>query len=383
MSLIDLILFVVFAVNVLYVSIFAFASLIRQKKDDCELESHKRIAILIPAYREDSVVEECVQSCLNQVYPKDCYTVAVISDQMQEETNERLSLLPISLILAHFENSTKSKALNLAMSKLQDHDLALILDADNTIGSDFLQEINHAFVSKKTKIVQTHRTAKNINSNMAYLDAVSEEINNSIFRQGHTNLGLSASFIGSGMVFDYTLFKEKMSQIDAIGGFDRHLMLALLKTGLRVDYLPDAYVYDEKVQSLKTFSNQRKRWLSAQFYYVGIYLKDFPKALLSGNVDFCDMYLQQLALPRVILLGFAFLYTLLVTILLPQFALKWWILFVVLCLSLTVAIPRRFFNRRLIYALIDLPKVFVSMFLNFFKLGGANKKFIHTPHGTN
>ena len=46
-------------------------------------KEHKRFAILIPAYREDAVIHECVHSCLEQDYPADCFDTVVISDRMQ------------------------------------------------------------------------------------------------------------------------------------------------------------------------------------------------------------------------------------------------------------------------------------------------------------
>ena len=235
--------------------------------------------------------------------------------------------------------------------------------------------------SPDIQVVQAHRTAKNLNNNLAYLDAVSEEINNSIFRQGHSNVGLSASFIGSGMAFDYALFKKEMCQIDAIGGFDRHLMLTLLKQGVFVHYLPDVFVYDEKVHNAKTFSNQRKRWLSAQIHYVGVYIKDLPKAIVEGNFDFVDMYVQQLVLPRVLLAGLAFFISIFMTFMNPTLSIKWWILTAFVSLALTISIPKRFFTFRLLSAILVLPETFLRMFVNLFRLKGANKSFIHTPHG--
>ena len=71
-----------------------------------------------------------------------------------------LSSLPIQLEIVHFENSTKAKALNLAMSHLEGYDIALILDADNTIGPDFLRKINQAAFTDTTVAYQAHRTAK-------------------------------------------------------------------------------------------------------------------------------------------------------------------------------------------------------------------------------
>ncbi|MEG1543738.1 MAG: glycosyltransferase family 2 protein, partial [Tannerellaceae bacterium] len=188
------------------------------------------MVILIPAYKEDRVIQECVNSCINQSYPHTYFDVVVISDQMKAETLQSLFLLPVRVIQVKFENSTKAKALNFAMGQIEDpYDIALVLDADNTIAPDFLTQVNNQFAVPGVQIVQAHRTAKNLNTNLALLDAVSEEINNSIFRQGHVNLGLSAALIGSGMAFSYGLFKEVMGTINAIGGFDRALELVLLK----------------------------------------------------------------------------------------------------------------------------------------------------------
>jgi cellulose synthase/poly-beta-1,6-N-acetylglucosamine synthase-like glycosyltransferase len=185
------------------------------------------------------------------------------------------------------------------------------------------------------------------------------------------------------MAFDFELFKAKMSTIDSVGGFDKNLELSFLKEGKHIKYLPFAYVYDEKVQFRDAFLNQRKRWLSAQMYYLRMYLKDVPKAIKSGNIDFCNKYFQQITIPRVILFGVLFLIALFMSIFFPMYALKWGILFLVFCLVLVISIPRKLFNRRLLYASMDLPKVFFLMIVNLFKLRGANRKFIHTPHGIN
>lgn len=144
-------------------------------------KEHKRFAILIPAYREDAVIHECVHSCLEQDYPADCFDTVVISDRMQPQTNASLAALPIRLVEVHFEKSTKSKSLNAAMAAIgNDYDIALVLDADNVIPYDYLSDINDLFANPEVEIVQTHRSAKNLNNDMALLDAISEEINNTI-----------------------------------------------------------------------------------------------------------------------------------------------------------------------------------------------------------
>lgn len=384
LRVLEVLLFCCFAINILYLLVFSIGALRKGKKwviKDADLFC--RIAILIPAYKEDRVIMECVESCLLQDYPKERYDIVVISDRMNPETNEKLGALPILLEIVNFENSTKAKALNLAMAHLEHYDIALILDADNTIGPMYLQQINSADFKEPVVAYQTHRTAKNKNNSMAYLDAVSEEINNNIFRQGHVNLGLSAALIGSGMVFDYELLKRELAGINAVGGFDRALELTLFKKGKRVGYLPDVYVLDEKIQNKKDFARQRRRWLSAQTHYLSEFLIDLPHAFRERNWDFCDKLFQQMSIPRLILLGQTFIFALIFSFVSFSIALRWWILLGILLIALVIAIPGNLYTRQLFIAVIKLPEVFFSMFLNLFKLKGANKKFIHTEHGTN
>jgi len=345
-------------------------------------KEHKRFAILIPAYREDAVIHECVHSCLEQDYPADCFDTVVISDRMQPETNASLAVLPVRLVEVHFEKSTKSKSLNAAMAAIgNDYDIALVLDADNVIPYDYLSDINDLFANPEVEIVQTHRSAKNLNNDMALLDAISEEINNTIFRLGHAKLGLSAALIGSGMAFRYDLFRDTMADIKAVGGFDRELELTLLYRGKCFYYLPETFVFDEKIQNTGDFSRQRRRWLSAQWHYCQTFAKFLWKALAARNWDFCDKLFQQLSIPRLLLMGFTFLFSVLFTVYRWTWGLKWWLLLVLLAVALLVAVPKRFCTSRLAMALQKIPYTFLLMAGNIFKLRGANKTFIHTRHG--
>lgn len=377
----EIVLFVWFAINIAYLLIFSLAALRRSPSSWAASAFYRRIVILIPAYREDRVIMECVASCLAQEYPRDKYEVIVISDQMSEATDAALSALPIRLEVVRFEKSTKAKALNLAMSRSGDYDIAVILDADNTIGPRFLGQINDAFASGGVSVFQAHRVAKNRNTHLAYLDGVSEEINNSIFRQGHVNLGLSAALIGSGMAFNYRLLKEKLASIQAVGGFDRALELTLFKEGEKIGYLPEAYVLDEKIQTHSDFSRQRRRWLSAQYHYLMAFLKDVPRAVRDGQWDFCDKMFQQMSIPRIILLGCSLVLAVSLSCVAWPAAVKWWLLSGCLVLALALAIPRSLYTWQLLKAMIELPLTFGAMFLNLFRLKGANRTFIHTQHG--
>ena len=390
-NVLEIIVLIYFGFASLYVFVFALAGLFTPKQRENIIAKQRKFAVLIPGYKEDNVIVEVARRALEQSYPEERYDVVVIADSFQEITLQKLRKLPIKLVEVAFEMSTKSKALNKAMEVIGDrYHVALILDADNIMEFDFVECINEAF-NKGYKVVQGHRIAKNTNTPFAILDAISEEINNHIFRKGHRVLGLSSALIGSGMAFDYHFFKSTMAKVHAVGGFDKELELKLLKNRSTIAYLHDALVLDEKVQKTAVFANQRKRWLSAQFVYFKRFAASGVRELvLKGNVDFADKVYQMVAPPRILLLGLVFLITLMYSA--DHFFFEdgwlsispgvWWVTFSLVVLAFIMAIPRKFYNMKTAQAILTLPKAFGVMFLSLFKLKGANKKFIHTQHGT-
>lgn len=112
--------------------------------------------------------------------------------------------------------------------------------------------------------IRARRTCKNLNTDVAMLDAVSEEINNGIFRSGHNAVGLSASLSGSGMAFDAGWFRRNVRQLQTAGE-DKELETMLLRQNIHIGYLQYLPVYDEKTQKTTNIKNQRKRWIAAQF----------------------------------------------------------------------------------------------------------------------
>ncbi len=381
LEVLDSLIFLVLGLLVLYLFVFAlFAS---RKRGDVypPAREFNRMAVMFPAYKEDGVIVSSVKSFLEQDYPKDRFDVIVVSDHMKEETNRQLAELPIVLFTAHYANSSKAKALNFAMTELahEDYDVVLIFDADNTVRPDFLQQVNNAFYSGVIAM-QAHRVAKNRNTSTAILDAFSEEMNNSIFRKGHVRLGLSAALIGSGMAFDFKWFLRHIPLVVSTGE-DKELETLLLKEGTYIEYLEDVEVYDQKVEKDSTFYNQRRRWIYAQYDVLRNSLHDLPNAILSGNADYTDKLFQWMMPPRIILLGMVSIYAAGITLLAWDLSFKWWFLFFMMLMAIAMATPDYIIDANFKKTVKKVPVLFILMVLNFFRLRGAGKKFIHTPHG--
>lgn len=381
-KVIAIVVLVYFSLNVGYLLAFAIAGLFYKHPKFDYREPTVSFCVMIPAYKGDSVIVNTVIENLKQQYPKNLYDIYVIADTFKPETLVELKNFDVQVIEVKFENSTKSKSINKAFEIIEDkYDYVMLLDVDNVMEQKLLQKLNNRLVNN-IQIIQAHRVALNVDTPFAILDAVSEEINNHIFRKGHAAMRFSSALIGSGKAVGFRFFKDIMSEIDAIGGFDKELELRILKQRIKIHYLEDGYVFDEKVQQAEVFQNQRRRWLSAQYHYFRKYFFSGIKQFFHGNFDYADKLFQFFMFPRVLLLGVLFIITTILLVFgIELYTTTWLVLSLLNLFALLISVPRKYINGKTASALFTLPKAFLLFFLNLFKLRGANKKFIHTPHG--
>ena len=389
--IIEILLWLLLAASGAYILFFALVSILWKKTESplsAYLEGQIRsmreprqhtFLVLYPAYNEDRVIINSVHTFLGQYYPYKGFHVAVISDHMQPETNEQLAQLPITLLQPVFEKSSKAKAMQYALQQIQgEYDYVVILDADNVVESDFLARLNDV-CNKGYDAIQCHRCAKNSNNNIAILDGVSEEINNTLFRKAHNRIGLSSALIGSGMCFRFKWFKENVYKLSTAGE-DRELEALLLRQKIHIHYEPDIHVYDEKVSNKDNFQKQRLRWMTAQIQSLFSLLPYVPKALMDGNIDYLDKTFQQALIPRSMLIVLTFMLALLVTILSLDWCIKWWLLFLFICLSLYVSTPKQLRSHSVFGKILSIPMLVWKMVLNILKIDRKNTDFIHTTH---
>lgn len=393
--ILDIILWVFMAASVAYILFFALVSTLWKKRvsDLTTFLTGKVLSmrkkeffsylILYPAYNEDRVIISSVQKFIGQYYPYKRFHVAVISDHMQPETNQKLAALPITLLQPVFEKSSKAKAMQYAMDQIkEEYDFIVILDADNVVEAHFLEQLNEE-CAKGYKAIQCHRCAKNCDNDIAVLDGVSEEINNTIFRKAHNRIGLSSALIGSGMCFDYHWFKENVYKLSTAGE-DRELEALLLKQKVYIHYEPDIHVFDEKVSNKDNFQKQRLRWMTAQIQSLFNLLPYIPTAIATSNLDFIDKTIQQALIPRSMLVvatfGMALLMTPISLIFDNYWYIKWWCLFLAICIALYIATPRQLRKHSVFGKILALPKLVWKMVLNILKIDRKNTDFIHTTH---
>lgn len=385
--------FVLFTIPVLYFLFFSMASLFfRQKEINRKPASTKRpITIIFPAYQEDAVILNSAGAALKHQSLLAEIEVLVIADGLQPETIASLREQGARVEEIINTERTKAAALTFAMQFIPPATQEMIiLDIDNVMQEGFVDYILSTKLQKELQIVQGHRTAKNQNTPYAVLDAISEEINNSIFRRGHRVVGLSSALIGSGFICDVALFRTQFVGQVKSKGEDKEFELRLLEQRIKIGYDDRAIVYDEKVQRSDAFYRQRKRWMAIQ---QDLQRTEALNALRNlnhfRNIEYINKIYQLMIPPKIITIGvitagmFAsqVLNYFFPSATLQSVQLSWLILFIALILTGITSFPLRYLNKKMVFkAVIHLPNVLFLMVKARLNLKQIGNDFVHTKH---
>lgn len=385
MHILDIIFFIIIAFSVIYVAFFAFVSfLFRNRKDELNKKAtgYASFLVIFPSYHEDLVIVNSVNKFLCQDYPSDKYNVIVVSDHQTEKTNSQLENLPVTLLKPIFDKSTKAKALQYAMHESirsgMIYDYIVILDADNVVETNFLSCLN-VTCQQGYKAIQCHRKAKNGETDVAIFDGISEEINNTIFRLAHNKVGLSSSLIGSGLCLEYKWFLDNVDKLSTAGE-DREIESLLIMDNIYIKYEEGIFVFDEKVDDLDSFQRQRQRWIVAQAHSLLSMLPYIPHAITKGNINYIDKTLQQALIPRSMLIVILIIISIVELLLCPLWSLKWWLLLVILAMSLILSIPAEKRKWKLLSKWFTALLMTLQMFRSASKIPQDKGEFIHTSH---
>ena len=365
-------MFVPVAFTVAYILFFAIAALFKTQAIIPKAKRQSRYIILIPSYKSDKKILETVNTVLGQTYPQRNFDIVVISDHQNEMINMRLAQLPITLLTPNFARSTKVKALQYAILNLPQfkiYDAVILLDAGNIVDPEFVEQVNDAFESAGTKAIQTRRMARNLDTPIARMDSIFEEINNTIFRRGHLAVGLSASLNSSGSVFDFLWFKRNIMKIRSSLGEDKELEAMLVRDSIYIDYFDDIHVYDEKTRKVHDFNLQRGRWTYIQLHNLVNNLRFFPLSIMNSQYDLTDKIIQWLLIPRTIMMGVIMIMCVTLPFIYFTLALKWWAVTAIALFAYALATPDYLVTKDWDRDFLRAPLITIGALYNIFRAG--------------
>jgi hypothetical protein len=375
----DLTLFILVSLTVLYLGVFAVASMFSKHNNIPKSRTENRFIILIPAYKNGPGALQTVRSILGQSYPQRLFDVTVISDHVDEISNFRLAQEPVTLLTPNFTRSSRAKSLQLAINNLPQfkiYDIAILMNPGSIVEANFLSQMNDAYESAGTKAIQAHRMAQNRDTAPARLSGIFEEINNSIFRRGHIVLGLSAASVGSAMAFDFNWFKNHIMTAKSSWD-DKELEILLLRQHIFVDYFDQIFVFEQKYRNAEDFNRQRRRWVLSQIANSLRNVRYLPGAILTRHYDLIDKIFQWMLMPRVYMMAIIVLMGVILPFVSFSLAIKWWVLFAVVGFIFALATPNYMVDKNWNRTFFMIPVILISTVLSKTPIGPKLKRYVN------
>jgi peptidoglycan-N-acetylglucosamine deacetylase len=269
-----------------------------------EVDSYRpKVAVLIPAYNEEKVIERTVRAALNSNYRN--LRVIVIDDGSKDRTLEvaRNAFTAEAaagkvLILAK-PNSGKADALNYGIEHIGDAELFVGIDADTVIASDAISRLVPHFINPKVGAIAGNAKVGNRVNLWTRWQAL-EYITSQNFERRALDV------LGAVSVVPGAIGAWRVSAVREAGGYhtdtvaeDADLTMALLRLGYRVEYEDMALAYTEAPTNANGLMRQRFRWsfgiLQAVYKHRGVFAR---KGAL-GWVALPNIVIFQILLPLV------------------------------------------------------------------------------------
>jgi len=337
-------------------------------------------AIIVTAYQQTDQLPEAVGSLLKMRYPQ--YHIYVVADNCDISSlsidDPKVLILRPEQVLA---SNTKSHFYAIRHF-IRPHDRLVIIDSDNLAHPDLLNQLStcfdHGFLA-----VQGTRLAKNLDTDLARLDAARDIYYHFYDGKVLFGAGSSATLAGSGMAFQTALYRECLEHLSIEGaGFDKVLQAEIIRRGHRIAFAPEAIVYDEKTTASQQLVGQRARWINTWFKYFGFGFDIFGKGLLRFNWNQILFGIVLLRPPLFIFLLLSVLLGAINIFFSPLVAIVWLVGLLLFVFGFGLSLVLSDTDRRIYSSLTKVPQFVFYQLAALLKVRKANKISVATRHGS-
>jgi cellulose synthase/poly-beta-1,6-N-acetylglucosamine synthase-like glycosyltransferase/peptidoglycan/xylan/chitin deacetylase (PgdA/CDA1 family) len=216
------------------------------------------VAIVVPAYNEEVVIERAVRSLAASEYED--FEVVVVDDGSTDRTAELVAGLDLDNVrLVRQDNGGKAAALNTGVEMTQSEVLVMV-DGDTLFEPDTLKKLVRPFADPAVAGVSGNTKVGNRQGLLGRWQHIEYVIGFNLDRRMYEVLQCTPTVPGAAGAF-------RREDLAAIGGVpsdtlaeDTDLTLAIGRTGRRVVYADDARAWTEAPSTLGTLWRQRYRW---------------------------------------------------------------------------------------------------------------------------
>jgi cellulose synthase/poly-beta-1,6-N-acetylglucosamine synthase-like glycosyltransferase len=261
-----------------------------------------RLAVIIPAHNEESLIGQCVES-LRVSAAGTGTRIVVIAHNCSDHTAERASQAGAEVVVY---DDPHARGKGFALMRGFEHVFAstteavLIVDADSTVSENLIQLTSHALTGGAAVVQCRYELESNASLPKTRLRALAFRGFTLIRAGGRARLGLSAGILGNG----FALRREVLEQtpykaLSVVEDLEYHVQLLL--SGKRVFFLEEAVVFSHATASASGDITQRARWEGGRAMVARRWIVPLGCRAVSGRPHLAEPLLDLSSLP----LGFA------------------------------------------------------------------------------
>jgi cellulose synthase/poly-beta-1,6-N-acetylglucosamine synthase-like glycosyltransferase len=270
-----------------------------------------RFIIMVPAHNEERLLPQLLESMSQVDYPRELYAIHVVADNSSDRTAE-LGSAGGAIVHERFNTELRGKgyALEWLLQRIWDrgdaHDAIVILDADSVVSPNFLKVMD-ARMARGERVIQAYYAVRAPeNARAAGIRAVALTVLHYLRPQGRMVLGGSTGLKGNGMVFAADILRKHRWTASLTEDIEYHM--ELIRSGERAMFTPDAIVWAEMPDSLKSSQTQNERWERGRMEMIRTYVPGLiSEGLQRGSFLLLDAAIEQLIPPFSVVAGLSVL----------------------------------------------------------------------------
>jgi cellulose synthase/poly-beta-1,6-N-acetylglucosamine synthase-like glycosyltransferase len=308
-AVLEIVLLIFAGSTILYVFLLTLLALIPRKKENFELASLRRVAVIIPAHNEERGISQTVAAVRAMKYPADRFVPIVIADNCDDPT-AALAKEAGARVLERFDANLRGKgyALRWAIDELLKEeprfDAFVVIDADSLPSERFLTVMNWYLEHGAAVVQASDLVARENQSWSAQMTRIGFYLYNFVRPLGRRVFGGSVGLRGNGMCFSRRVLEEVPWNAFTIAE-DLEFGIHLLLKGFIVEFAPEAIVFATMPEVSQNAVSQRARWEGSRMGLIRRYAWPLLKRAFSGPSLACLDTLFDLVTPAMVnLMGF-------------------------------------------------------------------------------
>jgi len=234
---------------------------LKSKKKDKDYDYKPFVSIIVPTYNEEKNIKDRLQNLLELDYPKEKYEVIFVESGSTDKTysvldsaiKEYTDIYPKIKLIKEDKRRGKASAIILG-KKDSKADIILVTDSNSIFEKNVLKEMMPYFKDEKVGAVGGRYMILNPENRLTSAESFYWDMEY-IMRKGESLLDSACLFHG-----EINAWRKELVKIDdSIVSEDLDTVIQIRKSGYKIEYEPEAIVYEKAATTPADQIKQRKR----------------------------------------------------------------------------------------------------------------------------